>query len=211
MILRPRRSLLLALLLVSVAIRLVPYLLARAGVSIDPASTVYPWNFSPLLAASLFGGACLADRRLAFLLPVGAYLLGDLGIWLVTGRLDWAFYSYQPIVYLSVALVVASGFLARSRRTAGRVAGAGLLSAIAFFLITNAGVWIGGGGVRYPLTAAGLLDCYVQAIPFFRNSLISMAVLLPVLFSRVGLTPVAATRRLAVPLGGPRVAVGNRS
>lgn len=197
----PRRSLLLALLLLSVAVRLVPYVLARLGVSIDPASTVYPWNFSPLLAASLFGGACLADRRLACALPVAAYLLGDVGIGLLSGRLDWAFYPYQPIVYLSVALVVATGFLLRERRSAGRIAGAGLASAIAFFLITNLGVWIGGGGARYPMTAAGLLECYVQAIPFFRNSLIGLAVFLPLLFSRVGLAPVALPRRLAAQQG----------
>jgi len=204
---RPRTSLLLALLLLSVAVRLVPFVLARVGISIDPADTVYPWNFSPLLAASLFGGACLADRRLACLLPIASYLLGDLGIWLLSGQRDWAFYPYQPIVYLSLALVVATGFLVRTRRSMARIAGAGLLSAVAFFLITNLGVWIGGGGARYPLTAAGLVECYVQAIPFFRNSLIGMAVFLPLLFSRVGLAPARAPRRLPVLLGRPRATV----
>jgi len=198
---RPRRSVLLALLALSVAVRLVPFVLARFGVSIDPASTVYPWNFSPLLAASLFGGACLADRRLACALPVASYLLGDVGIGVLSGRLDWAFYPYQPIVYLSVALVVAAGFLLRGRRSAARIAGVGLTSAVAFFVITNFGVWLGGGGARYPLTAVGLLECYVQAIPFFRNSLIAMAVFLPLLFSRVGMAPVAPGHCLAMERG----------
>jgi hypothetical protein len=29
-----------------------------------------------------------------------------------------------------------------------------------------------GGGWFYPRTAAGLLECYTMAIPFFRNSLL---------------------------------------
>ena len=119
----------------------------------------------------------------------------------MTGRLDWAFYTHQPVVYLSVALVVSSGFLARRRRSASRIAGAGLLSATGFFLLTNFGVWVFGDGARYPLTVAGLLECYVQAIPFYRNTLVSMGIFLPLLFSRVGLTAAPRLRRLAAERG----------
>ncbi len=55
----------------------------------------------------------------------------------------------------------------------------------------------GDGGTIDPHTATGLVDCYVRAIPYFRNTLISMAVFLPLLFSRVSLTQAAPTRRLA--------------
>ena len=105
------------------------------------------------------------------------------------------------MVYLSVALVVATGFLVRTRRSLGRVAGAGLGSAVLFFLVSNFGVWVFGGGARYPLTFAGLVECYVQAIPYFRNTLVSMAVFLPLLFSRVGLVQATPSRRLAVQRG----------
>ena len=69
-----------------------------------------------------------------------------------------------------------------------RVAGAGLLSSTLFFVLTNFGVWAFGNGTIYPHTASGLVECYVMALPFFRNSLISMALFLPVLFSRISLT-----------------------
>ena len=105
----------------------------------------------------------------------------------MTERADWALYGGQPVVSLAVALVATCGLLMRERRSWGRLAGSGLLAALGFFVVTNFAVWAFGGGLRYPMTAAGLFECYVQAIPFFRNSLISMAVFLPLMFSRVTL------------------------
>ncbi len=184
---KPRRSVILAMLVVAVCARLAPYLLAQFGMPIDPERTTYPWNFSPILPLCLFGGACFARARTAYLLPLAAWLLGDLGILALTGRVEWAFYSGQPLVYLSMALVATAGFTLRSERSWTRVAGAGLASSLAFFVITNFGVWAFGDGLLYPKTLSGLVDCYVRAIPFFRNSLMSMAVFLPLLFTRVSL------------------------
>lgn len=194
---QPRVSTLALLVLVALAFRLAPYLAHALGVAIDPASTAYPWNFSPILPLALFGAACYGGRGLPYLVPFGIYLVGDLGIWALTGRVDWAFYDAQGVVYLSLAMVVSLGFLLRRRRTWPRIAGAGFASALTFFVISNFGVWVLGDGERYPLTAAGLVDCYVQAIPFFRNTLISMAIFLPLLFSRLALRDVPGVARLA--------------
>ncbi len=180
-----RLPVLLALLALSVGVRLAPYVFGAHHA--DPASMAYPWNFSPILALAVFGGALYASRRLVYLVPLATYLLGDVGIWLVTGRADWALYGGQPVIYLAVALVATGGFLMRGQRSWGRLAASGALSAVGFFIVTNFAVWAFGGGLRYPLNMAGLIDCYVQAIPFFRNSLISMAVFLPLLFSPVTL------------------------
>ena len=183
----PRPSTLVTLIVIAAGFRLAPYVLHGLGVSIDPASTVYPWNFSPLLPLCMFGAACFASRGMAYLMPLAIYVFGDLGIWVVTGRADWALYAGQPVLYLSVALVVSCGFLLRRQRSWSRIATTGLGSAIVFFVVSNFGVWALGDGLRYSHTYTGLLDCYVQAIPFFRNTLISMAAFLPLLFSQVGL------------------------
>ena len=196
----PRLSVLMSLLVLSVVARLVPYALSHLGVSIDPADTIYPWNFSPILPICLFGGACYAQPRLAYAVPFATFLLGDLGIWALTGRADWAFYAYQPVVYLSVALVVTTGFALRGQRSWRGVAGAGLVSSVGFFVVTNFGLWAFGDGSIYPQTLDGLVDCYVRAIPYLRNTVISMALFLPLLFSPVALKnvgPVAPA--LAVP------------
>ena len=184
---KPRRSVIVALFAVCVCVRLAPYVLARFGMSTDPESTTYPWNFSPILPLCLFAGAFFARAGAAYLVPLAALLLGDLGILALTGRADWAFYAGQPLVYLSLALVATTGFALREGRSWTRIAGVGLGSSVGFFLITNFGVWAFGDGLLYPKTLSGLVDCYVRAIPFFRNTLISMAVFLPLLFSRVAL------------------------
>ncbi len=49
-----------------------------------------------------------------------------------------------------------------------RLATVSLASSTLFFLVTNFGVWLQGG--LYPLTVAGLVDCYVMAIPFFKTT-----------------------------------------
>ena len=89
-----RLPVLLAIVALSVGVRLAPY--AFGAHHVDPGSMAYPWNFSPILALSLFGGALYASRRLVYLVPLATYLLGDVGIWVVTGRADWALYAGQP-------------------------------------------------------------------------------------------------------------------
>lgn len=194
---QPRGSAIALLVLVALACRLVPYALHQMGIPIDTEVAVYPWNFSPILPFCLFAAASFSSRITAFLVPVGIYFAGDIGIWLLTGRLDWAFYAGQPALYLSLLLVVASGFLLRSQRSWGRIAAVGLGSAITFYLVSNFGVWAFGGGRDYALHLSGLIDCYVKAIPFFRNTLISMLVFLPLLFSPIALCerklPIAST------------------
>ncbi len=185
--LQPRPAVLLGLLLISVLARLMPYILYRFGLNIDPATTVYPWNFTPFLPICLFGAAYLKQRWWAYAIPLSAYVLGDLGIWALTGRFDWAVYPNQPMVYGCVCLTVTLGLLLRRNGSSLAIAGTGFSSAVLFFLITNFGVWATGGGNGYSMDMQGLLNCYTLALPYFRNSLISMAVFCPLLFSRLAL------------------------
>jgi hypothetical protein len=77
----------------------------------------------------------------------------------------WAWYG--------AICLLGSGLLAK-RATALRVTAGVLASATSFFLLSNFMVWAGSG--MYPRTAAGLGECYVAAIPFYANDLISTAV-----------------------------------
>ena len=54
-------------------------------------------------------------------------------------------------------------------KTAGMVV-AGTFS---FFIITNFAVWAMDG--HYPMTLEGLIACYIAAIPFYGNTLLSTA------------------------------------
>jgi len=122
----------------------------------------HPPNFTPLAAIALFGGATFGDKRAAFLVPLAGLFLSDLVL---------GFFALTPVVYGSFAMIVCLGFWIRGRRTAGRIAGATVAGAIMFFAITNFGVWA--IDHLYPRTSAGLASCYIAAIPFFRNTLLS--------------------------------------
>ncbi|HEY1773276.1 MAG TPA: DUF6580 family putative transport protein [Gammaproteobacteria bacterium] len=145
--LKPRHEVLIAMILAAALSRLVPH----------------PPNFAPIGALALFGGAQFANRRLAFLVPLTAMLLSDLCI---------GFYSHMEWVYGSFALITCMGLWLRSHRTAWGIAGASLVASTLFFLITNFGVWINGTGLVYTKSLAGLVACYVAAIPFFGNTLL---------------------------------------
>ncbi|MCY4130941.1 MAG: hypothetical protein OXG15_17090 [Gammaproteobacteria bacterium] len=186
-----RISSMLTLAGVALLFRLVPYILYTLGVPIDPSSSaIYPWNISPILPLCIFGAACYQSRSLVYVIPLAIYFLGDVGIWLITGQAEWAFYPTQPIVYLAVIFVTLWGLLLRHRRTIWRITGTGLAGAISFFIVSNLGSWF----MWYPLTWEGLVECYTLAIPFFRHTLLSMVVFLPILFSKVTLKPVARSQ-----------------
>jgi len=121
----------------------------------------HPPNFTPIGAMALFSGAYLGRKWLALAAPLGALLLSDLIL---------GFYDGMIVQYAATALAVAIGWLAIGRkRTVPRIGGGAALSAIAFFLLTNFGVWASSG--MYPQTFQGLEACYAAALPFFQNSL----------------------------------------
>ena len=59
-----------------------------------------------------------------------------------------------------------------SNGTVSRI-GLSLFGAICFFIISNFGVWVGSS--FYEPNLQGLINCYIMAIPFFTNTLISTA------------------------------------
>jgi hypothetical protein len=77
-----------------------------------------------------------------------------------------------------------------------RVAGGVLASATSFFILSNFAVWM--GSLMYPHTVAGLSACYIAAVPFYANDLISTAITAGALFGLPVLaTSIAETMREA--------------
>ncbi|HZR05684.1 MAG TPA: DUF6580 family putative transport protein [Candidatus Udaeobacter sp.] len=131
----------------------------------------HPPNVTPIAAMALFGGAYLFSRKLAFLVPLSAMFLSDLGLWAL-GQVPLP--GLQSVwVYASLSLTVCLGFLLRQHRRVLSIAGVTLSGALLFYLVTNFGVWW--TNALYPRTMAGLLQCYTAAIPFFRNMLLGDA------------------------------------
>lgn len=162
-------------------LKVLPYLLYRFGMDVERDFSIYPWNFSPIFAVCLFGGAVYASRAHALWIPLAVMLLGDLGIWAVTGKVEWAFYAGQPLIYAAFVLCVLIGFALRENRNWWKLQAAGGASCLSFFLITNFAVWWGSS--TYPQSLSGLIACYVAALPFLKNSLVATALFGGLLFS----------------------------
>ena len=146
----PRTAVLIAMIALSVAVRL----------AIHFSHGAFPYNFTPVEAIALFGGAYFADRRLAVLVPLAAMLLADLVI---------GMHGLIPVIYGCIALTALLGGNLRGRVRALPVAGYAFASAVMFYLVTNFFVWLTGG--MYPHDGAGLIACYVAGIPFFNGTL----------------------------------------
>jgi hypothetical protein len=88
-------------------------------------------------------------------------------------------YPFHVSDYAVTWLWYAAIFLLGHKMLAGkpsalRVAGAVLASSTSFFVLSNLVVWA--GSAMYPHTAAGLGACYVAAIPFYANDVMSTAI-----------------------------------
>ncbi len=140
-------------------------------------------NFAPVAAIALFAGYFFRSRAIALLVPLAVMGISDLFI----GSYDW---HMMALVYGALMLpVFARGMLRRwfsvdagataFRATAGLLASS-LGASISFFAISNFGAWLWYG--TYEHTVAGVIHCYVQAIPFFRYTLAGDLLFAVVLF-----------------------------
>lgn len=64
--------------------------------------------------------------------------------------------------------------------TTAKLISTGLISNIFFFLWTNFGVWMIGN--MYPKTFTGLMQSYINALPFLRYQVISTLIFIPLLY-----------------------------
>ena len=115
-------------------------------------------NFTPMLTIALMSGLYIKNR-FSILLPILIMLVSDLFI---------GSHIIAPWVYVSILIIYLIGRLIKNN--ALNVLLSSILSSILFFIVTNFGVWISGG---YLYSFKGLMTCYIMAIPFFKNTLIS--------------------------------------
>jgi len=120
----------------------------------------HPANMSPIAAMALAGGVYF-ERRFALIIPLAALAISDLII---------GFDSTSLFVYGSFVLIGLIGLWLKNHKKPVPVFCSAVFGSLLFFVITNFGVWITGGGWSYPRTWQGLVECYTLAIPFFRNT-----------------------------------------
>ena len=155
------------------------------------------WNFTPLAAVGLFAGRYFANTGIAIAVPLIALLIGDLVSPSHTN------FGVMLAVYGSLAMPALLGRWLRrpvvkecpvkerpvsQRRHIARWVTCLLAPSLIFFVTTNFAVWALHG--YYAKTFAGLVECYVAAIPFYRTMLTGDLIYSAMLFGGAALAGV---------------------
>lgn len=124
------------------------------------------YNMVPVAALGLFSGSILKNKRTAYLIPLLAMLLSDIGLAVHTNV--QGFYGISQVVnYFALALVTFMGtFLIK--RNALNILGFTLSGSIVFFLLSNLGTFLGG---YYGYSVQGFIECFTMAIPFYKSEM----------------------------------------
>ncbi len=149
-------------------------------------------NFTAVGGALLYFGARRSWREM--LIPLAALMATD--YYLTTYAYHYSFrWEAYVTTWAWYLMAMALGLiLLRARTTFVRVAAGVLLGPTSFFVVSNYAVWAGWGSM-YPHTMGGLVACYAAGLPFYRNDLLSTALVCAVAFG----VPVALRRMHLVP------------
>lgn len=120
------------------------------------------WNFTPMVAIALFAGVYLG-KNYALSLPLITTIISDYFL---------GFYEWQIMlaVYSSYFLIGLLSIFIKRYKNWETIIATSITASVLFFLITNWAVWQFSSW--YSKDWNGLIDSYVLALPFFRNSLL---------------------------------------
>ena len=135
-------------------------------------------NFTAVGAGLLYFGARRPLREMA--LPVLALMGTDYYLTVFAYRYPFHTSAYLITWAWYAAVVVLGRILLSKQVTVPRVIGGPVLATTSFFAVSNYAVWA--GSIIYPHTASGLGACYVAALPFYRNDLLSTTLITVVAF-----------------------------
>jgi hypothetical protein len=149
------------------------------------------YNFTAVGGMLLYFGARRSWREM--LAPLAVLMATDYVLTTSMYHYSFQWQSYLPTWAWYVAAMVLGQILLRAKTTFVRVAAGALLGPTSFFLISNYAAWV--ENLNYPRTLGGLGTCYVAGLPFYRNDLISTALVAAVAFG----VPVMVRRLQAAP------------
>lgn len=130
----------------------------------------HPYNFTPIAAMALFGGAYINNRSSALLVTLAGMFVSDLllqGSYLLGWRDYPGFHVLMPVIYLSLLFIVNIGSGLSGRVQAWNVPLASIAGSTVFFIVSNFGVFC----LEKQYTWLEFVRTYTDAIPFFGNTL----------------------------------------
>ena len=119
----------------------------------------HPPNFTPILASAIIGPLMIKDRLYGVAIPIIAMFISDIIL---------GFHSYQFIIYSTILVI---SLISPMKKNYIKFAFLVFTASLWFFICTNFAVWLILD--YYPKNIEGLISCYILALPFFKNTLIS--------------------------------------
>jgi len=122
----------------------------------------HPPNFTPIIAMAIMSGYFFRNIYLSLFVMLFSMLLADVFI---------GFYYNMIFVYLTLFLITFIFFNISNKINSKNLLICSLTGSLVFFIFSNFGVWVLGS--LYEKSLTGLVECYILAIPFFLNTLLS--------------------------------------
>ncbi|SEW02698.1 DUF6580 family putative transport protein [Chitinophaga arvensicola] len=145
--------------------------------------------FTPVGAMALFGGASFSQKWKSYAFPLLTLFISDVILMQVFHRQYAEGLLYRGWVwnYASFVLIVLLGQLLIKKASVANILMGSVGAALLHFLVSNFGVWISGStnmltGLPYTKDAAGLISCYVQAIPYMWYVLVGNVIYCSIFF-----------------------------
>ena len=133
---------------------------------------LYPNNLSPIIGMSLFAGAVIKDKKLAFAMPLLAMFLSD--VMFEVFNVAQGFWGWwQLLNYGALALITCFGFFLKKINVIN-VTVFSIISTLAFYLLSNTISYFVDLQVYhlYATNFSGYIDCMKAGIPFMEKGLL---------------------------------------
>ena len=122
----------------------------------------HPPNFTPIIAVAIMSGYLFRNIYFSLTILLISMFLSDLII---------GFYKNMLFVYMSLFFINYLFYKITKKINIKNLFLFSFLGAFIFYLISNFGVWFTGN--LYEKNFNGLIECYLLAIPFFKNTIFS--------------------------------------
>ena len=145
-------------------------------------------NFTPIGALALFGGTYFLQKIRAYLFPLLMLLVSDVVMMqtyfdeyrsgLLYDGWYWTYAAFAVMVWLGTLM---------HRVNLKNVLLASVGAALVHYMVTDFGVWLGGGldlttGKPFTRDWQGFINCYLLALPYLKNMLLSTLLYSALLF-----------------------------
>ena len=131
----------------------------------------HEWNFTAIGAISILAGLMISNKYLKFAVPLIVMLISDAVI---------GFHNTMLFVYAGFFLMTLISTVFKDSKTVQKLFLAPLAASLAFFFISNSGVWF--MDQLYSKILAGLMECFLMGVPFYKAQFLADMILTPVLF-----------------------------